>query len=52
MSGQLLVATVVMFFYSWELTLVVLLSFAPLVYILRRFQARLLQALYDVVRER
>ncbi len=51
MSGQLLVATVVMFIYSWELTLVVLLSFAPLVYILRRFQARL-SALYDVVRER
>lgn len=51
MSGQLLVATVVMFFYSWELTLVVLASFAPLVYVLRRFQARL-SALYDVVRER
>jgi ATP-binding cassette, subfamily B, bacterial len=51
MSGQLLVATVVMLFYSWQLTLVVLVSFAPLTYILRRFQARL-SVLYDLVRER
>jgi putative ABC transport system ATP-binding protein len=51
MSGQLLVATVVMFFYNWELTLVVLVSFAPLVMVLRWFQKRL-GSLYDLVRQR
>ncbi len=51
MTGQLVLATVVMFFYSWELTLVVIGSFLPLVFILRWFQSRL-SALYDVVRSR
>lgn len=51
MSGQLLVATVVMFFYNWQLTLVVLVSFAPLVVVLRWFQKRL-GSLYDLVRQR
>ncbi|MGH2828323.1 MAG: ABC transporter ATP-binding protein [Actinomycetota bacterium] len=51
MTGQLVLATVVMFLYSWELTLVVIGSFVPLVFILRWFQTRL-SALYDVVRSR
>ena len=49
--GQLLVATVVMAFYSLPLTLLVIVSFAPLAMILRWFQRRLSEA-YDVVRER
>jgi ATP-binding cassette subfamily B protein len=51
MSGQLVLATAVMLLYSWELTLVVLCSFLPLVLILRWFQSRL-SDLYDVVRGR
>jgi ATP-binding cassette, subfamily B, bacterial len=49
--GQLLLATAVMAVYSWQLTLVVLVTFAPLGWILRWFQRRLTSA-YQVVRER
>ena len=47
--GQIVVATVVMLFYSWELTVVVWLCFAPLFLSLRWFQQRL-SAAYTVVR--
>jgi ATP-binding cassette subfamily B protein len=47
--GQMLVATVVMVFYSWELALVVWLAFAPLFGSIRWFQ-RKLTAAYSVVR--
>lgn len=47
--GQILVATVVMGIYSWELTLVVWVCFAPLFLSLRYFQRRLSEA-YGVVR--
>jgi ATP-binding cassette, subfamily B, bacterial len=49
--GQLLVATVVMAVYSWQLTLLVLVCFVPLA-IAVRFFARRLAAVYGVVRER
>lgn len=47
--GQILVATVVMLFYSWQLTLVVWLCFVPLVASLKFFADRLSRA-YDTVR--
>jgi ATP-binding cassette subfamily B protein len=47
--GQVLVATVVMLFYSWQLTLVVWLCFAPLFLSLRYFQRKLSDA-YGTVR--
>lgn len=47
--GQVLVATVVMLFYSWQLALVVWLCFAPLFLSLRYFQ-RKLAAAYGTVR--
>jgi ATP-binding cassette, subfamily B, bacterial len=47
--GQVLVATVVMLFYSWQLALVVWVAFAPLFLSLRYFQ-RKLSAAYGVVR--
>ncbi|QIK76799.1 ABC transporter ATP-binding protein [Nocardioides piscis] len=47
--GQILVATALMLFYSWELALVVWLCFAPLFLSLRWFQRRL-SAAYTVVR--
>src|SRR5204862_4326901 len=47
--GQILVATVVMLFYSWELTVVVWLCFLPLFLSLRFFQRRLSEA-YAIVR--
>ncbi|BBH66987.1 multidrug ABC transporter ATP-binding protein [Actinoplanes sp. OR16] len=50
-SGQLLVSTVVMAIYSWQLTLVVLLAFGPAVAVIRLFQKRL-AAVYRAVRER
>jgi ATP-binding cassette subfamily B protein len=50
-SGQLLVSTVVMLAYSWQLTAVVLLSFGPAVAFIRLFQRRL-AAVYRSVRER
>lgn len=47
--GQVLLATVVMLVYSWQLTLVVWVCFAPLFLSLRFFQRRL-SAAYGVVR--
>ncbi|MGN6722207.1 MAG: ABC transporter ATP-binding protein [Marmoricola sp.] len=47
--GQIAVATVVMLFYSWELTLVVWVCFLPLFLSLRYFQQRL-SAAYGLVR--
>ena len=47
--GQVLLATVVMLFYSWELTLLVWVCFLPLFASLRYFQRRL-SAAYGVVR--
>jgi ATP-binding cassette subfamily B protein len=47
--GQILVATVVMAIYSWQLTIVVWVCFAPLFLSLRFFQRRLSEA-YGVVR--
>ncbi|WP_436698262.1 ABC transporter ATP-binding protein [Nocardioides sp. BYT-33-1] len=47
--GQILIATVVMIFYSWQLALVVWICFAPLFLSLRYFQ-RKLSAAYGTVR--
>ncbi|MFL6155200.1 MAG: ABC transporter ATP-binding protein [Marmoricola sp.] len=47
--GQVLVATVIMLFYSWQLTLVVWVCFAPLFLSLQFFQRRLSDS-YAVVR--
>jgi ATP-binding cassette subfamily B protein len=47
--GQVLIATVVMLFYSWQLALVVWVCFAPLFLSLRYFQRKLSHA-YGVVR--
>src|SRR5215210_1830411 len=49
--GQLVVATVLMAFYSWQLTLLVWISFLPLFLLLRTFQKRV-SAAYGLVRER
>jgi putative ABC transport system ATP-binding protein len=49
--GQLVVATVVMSLYSWQLTLLVLACFVPLAVAVRWFARRLASA-YGVVRER
>jgi ATP-binding cassette subfamily B protein len=49
--GQLLVATVVMAVYSWQLTLLVLVCFIPLAVAVKYF-SRKLAAVYGVVRER
>jgi len=49
--GQLVVATVVMAFYSWQLTLLVLICFVPLGIAVRWFAKRLAAA-YAIVRER
>nr|WP_246324847.1 ABC transporter ATP-binding protein [Petropleomorpha daqingensis] len=49
--GQLIVATGVMAFYSWQLTLVVLVCFIPLAFAVKLF-ARKLARVYGVVRER
>lgn len=40
-SGQLVVTTIVMFVYSWQLTLVVLAAFIPAVVVIKVFQKRL-----------
>jgi putative ABC transport system ATP-binding protein len=48
--GQVLVATAIMLFYSWQLTLVVWVCFAPLFLSLRYFQRRLSEA-YGRVRQ-
>jgi ATP-binding cassette, subfamily B, bacterial len=50
-TGQLTVATIVMFVYSWRLTLVVLVVFFPFLLGARFFQVRLTKA-YLLVRER
>jgi ABC-type multidrug transport system fused ATPase/permease subunit len=47
--GQILVATVLMLFYSWELAAVVWICFAPLFLSIRWFQKKL-SAAYTVVR--
>jgi ABC-type multidrug transport system fused ATPase/permease subunit len=47
--GQIAVATAVMLFYSWQLTLVVWICFLPLFLSLRYFQRKLSEA-YGVVR--
>ncbi|QNN53064.1 ABC transporter ATP-binding protein [Nocardioides mesophilus] len=47
--GQIIVATAVMLFYSWQLTLVVWICFLPLFLSLRFFQRKLSEA-YGVVR--
>ncbi len=49
--GQIAVATVVMLFYSWQLTLVVWLAFLPLFLSLRYFQRRLSEAYATVRRQ-
>jgi ATP-binding cassette, subfamily B, bacterial len=50
-TGQLTVSTIVMFAYSWRLTLVVLAVFVPFIVGARFFQVRLTAA-YLLVRER
>ncbi len=50
-AGQLLLATVLMAIYSWQLTLLVYACFMPLVVVLPRLQRRLAGA-YGTVRER
>ena len=50
-AAQLLLATVLMLFWSWQLTLVVYACFVPLALAVRVFQ-RHLQRAYRVVRER
>ncbi len=47
--GQIIVATVIMAIYSWQLTIVVWVCFAPLFLSLRYFQRKLSEA-YGVVR--
>jgi ABC-type multidrug transport system fused ATPase/permease subunit len=49
--GQVLVTTVVMAVYSWQLTLVVYAAFLPLVLVIRAYQKRL-EAAYGAVRRR
>ncbi|MEV1144795.1 ABC transporter ATP-binding protein [Micromonospora sp. NPDC049799] len=49
--GQLVVTTLVMFVYSWQLTLVVFAAFLPAVFVIRALQRRLAGA-YGVVRQR
>ncbi len=48
--GQILVATAIMTYYSWQLTLVVLITFLPLFISLKWFAERLSRA-YDKVRQ-
>lgn len=50
-SGQVVVTTVVMFVYSWQLTLVVFAAFVPALIVIRLFQKRL-AGVYRIVRER
>jgi ATP-binding cassette subfamily B protein len=49
--GQLLISTVLMAFYSWQLTLIVWVCFLPLFLLLRHFQ-KLVATAYGRVRER
>jgi putative ABC transport system ATP-binding protein len=48
-AGQIVVATAIMAYYSWELTIVVLVCFLPLAISLKWFARRLSDA-YDIVR--
>jgi ATP-binding cassette, subfamily B, bacterial len=50
-TAQLLLATALMLFWSWQLTLVVYVCFLPLFFAVRLFQRRL-QSAYRQVRER
>ncbi|CAI7979936.1 ABC transporter related [Frankia sp. Hr75.2] len=50
-TGQMLIATILMFVYSWQLALLVYAFFVPLVIATRRFQKRL-AVRYGKVRER
>src|SRR5664280_982610 len=50
-AGQVVLATVLMAYYSWQLTLLVYACFAPLMLVLRAFQRRL-DRIYAIVRER
>ena len=50
-SGQLVLATVIMAYYSWQLTLLVYVCFLPLAITVRQVQKRLTVA-YQVVRAR
>jgi ABC-type multidrug transport system fused ATPase/permease subunit len=50
-TGQVVVTSIVMFAYSWQLALVVYAAFLPLVVTVRLFQRRLARA-YLLVRER
>jgi ABC-type multidrug transport system fused ATPase/permease subunit len=50
-GGQIVVTSIVMLVYSWQLALVVAVAFLPLVIVVRLFQRRLAVA-YRVVRER
>ena len=50
-AGQVLVTTIVMAVYSWQLTLVVYAAFLPLILVIRAYQKRL-SAAYGAVRER
>jgi putative ABC transport system ATP-binding protein len=50
-AAQVLLTTIVMLFWSWQLTLLVYVCFLPLVLAIRTFQ-RSLQGAYKVVRER
>ena len=47
--GQMIVATIIMAYYSWQLTIVVLVCFLPLAVSLRYFAERMSRA-YDLVR--
>ena len=49
--GQFLLASVLMFLYSWQLALLVYACFLPLAFAIRHFQRRLAAA-YGVVRQR
>ena len=49
--GQLVVATVIMAIYSWQLTLLVWVCFLPLFLLLRHFQ-QMVSGAYGLVRER
>jgi len=51
-GGVLIAGTIaLMFFYSWQLTLIVLVSIAPMLLVLRALQTGLLSS-YDIVRTR
>ena len=47
-SGQIAITTIVMFVYSWQLTLVVYAAFLPMVIAVRVYQPRLARAYAEV----